>query len=190
MKQTNMTYTKGHGWGIFYFEGISQVPFLGGGSPYFQTKKILILYQHGPLARYVNLRVAHAPGMPGTFSPPPRVSDPDMHHVTCVTHVPWCIPGSLTSGFLWSRWQAKRSRYSQRIRNTQFYVFGTRPIERWLTFHRMCKTVGALEHIPICVEIAKYSPAVASGVYHTPLCHDLTLNICLPIHVYLTSKYL
>ena len=24
---------------------------------------------HGPLARYVKLRVAHAPGMPGTFSP-------------------------------------------------------------------------------------------------------------------------
>ena len=23
------------------------------------------------------------------FSPPPRVSDPDMHHGTCVTHVPW-----------------------------------------------------------------------------------------------------
>ena len=43
---------------------------------------------HGPLARYVKLRVAHAPGMPGTFSPPPRVIDPDMHHGTCVTHVP------------------------------------------------------------------------------------------------------
>ena len=26
---------------------------------------------HGPLTRYVKLRVAHAPGMPGTFSPPP-----------------------------------------------------------------------------------------------------------------------
>ena len=25
----------------------------------------------GPLTRYVKLRVAHAPGMPGTFSPPP-----------------------------------------------------------------------------------------------------------------------
>ena len=25
---------------------------------------------HGPLARYVKFRVAHAPGMPGTFSPP------------------------------------------------------------------------------------------------------------------------
>ena len=33
-------------------------------------------------------RIAHAPGMPGTFSPPPRVSDPDMHHGTCMTHVP------------------------------------------------------------------------------------------------------
>ena len=30
--------------------------------------------------------------MPGTFSPPPRVTDPDMHHGTCVTHVPWCMP--------------------------------------------------------------------------------------------------
>ena len=45
----------------------------------------------------------HAPGMPGTFSPSPQVSDPDMHHGTCVTHVPWCMSGSLTSGFLWNR---------------------------------------------------------------------------------------
>ena len=28
--------------------------------------------------KYVKLRVVHAPGMPGTFSPPPRVSDSDM----------------------------------------------------------------------------------------------------------------
>ena len=46
------------------------------------------LPQHMPLARYEKLRVAHAPGMPGTFSPLPRVSDPDMHQGTCVTHVP------------------------------------------------------------------------------------------------------
>ena len=62
---------------------------------------------HGPLSRYVKLRVAHAPGNSGTFSPSSRVSDPDMHHGTCVTHVPWCMPGSLTSRFLWSRWQGK-----------------------------------------------------------------------------------
>ena len=50
---------------------------------------------------------AHALGMPGIFSPQPQVSDSDMHHGTCVTHVPWCMPGSLTSGFLWSRWRGK-----------------------------------------------------------------------------------
>ena len=50
---------------------------------------------------------AHAPGMPGTFSPPSGTSDPDMHHGTCVTHVPWCMPGSLTSVFLWSQWRGK-----------------------------------------------------------------------------------
>ena len=48
--------------------------------------------------RYAKLRVAHAPGMQGTFSPTPRVSDPDTHHGTWVTHVPWYMPGSLTIG--------------------------------------------------------------------------------------------
>ena len=28
----------------------------------------------------------------------PLVSDPGMHHDTCVTHVSWCMSGSLTSG--------------------------------------------------------------------------------------------
>ena len=59
---------------------------------------------HGPLAKYLKLRVAHVPGMPGTFSPPlisketAKVSDPDMHHGTSVTHVPWCMSGTLTRG--------------------------------------------------------------------------------------------
>ena len=85
-------------------------------------------YIHGALARYVKLWVAHAPGMPGMFSPSPRVSDPGMHHGTCVTHVPWCMPGSLTGGFLWSRWREKRSRHSRCMRNPQFYVSGKRPM--------------------------------------------------------------
>ena len=75
---------------------------------------------HGPLARYVELRVAHAPGMPGTFSLPPQVSEPDMYHGTCVTHRPWCMPESLTSGFLWSRWRGKRPWHSRRMRKPQF----------------------------------------------------------------------
>ena len=72
--------------------------------------------------RMRKLRVVHAPGMPGTFYPPPRVSDTDMHHGTWVTHVPWCIPGSLASGFPWSQWRGKRPRHSRRMRNPQFYV--------------------------------------------------------------------
>ena len=44
------------------------------------------------------IRVAHAPG---TFSPPPRVSVSDMHHGT---YVLWCMTGSVTNDFLWSRW--------------------------------------------------------------------------------------
>ena len=68
--------------------------------------------------------------MPGTFSPPSWISDPGMHHGTCVTHVSWCMPGYLTSGFLWSRWRGKRSRHSQRIRNPQFYASGKRPIAK------------------------------------------------------------
>ena len=31
---------------------------------------------------------AHAPGIPGTFSPSTQVRHPDTHHGTCVTHVP------------------------------------------------------------------------------------------------------
>ena len=86
-------------------------------------------YCHGPFIRYLKLRVAHAPGMPGTFSPPSRISDRDMHHGTCVTHVPWCMPGSLTSCFLWNRWREKPSRHTRRMRNPQFYVSGKRPLK-------------------------------------------------------------
>ena len=46
---------------------------------------------YGPLARYVKLRVALKPGMPGMFSPPPQVSDPDMHYR--MYRVSWCMQG-------------------------------------------------------------------------------------------------
>ena len=72
---------------------------------YHQRPHEIFRCPNGPLARYVKLRLGHPPGMLGTFSPPPRVSDPDMHHGTCVMQVPWCMLGWLTSGFLWSRWR-------------------------------------------------------------------------------------
>ena len=50
------------------------------------------------------------------------------YYGTCVKHVAWCMPVSLTSGFLLSRWQGKRSRHSRRMRNLQFCVSGKRPM--------------------------------------------------------------
>ena len=35
---------------------------------------------------------------PPSISKETAVNDPDMHHGTCVTHVPWCMSGSLTRG--------------------------------------------------------------------------------------------
>ena len=57
----------------------------------------------GPLTRYANLRIVHAPGMPGTF---PRHRLQRKRYLAipaCITagasrHVPWCISGSLTHG--------------------------------------------------------------------------------------------
>ena len=100
---------------------------------------ITVTSWHGPLARYVKLQVAHAPGMPGTFSPPLWVSDPDVHHGTCVTHVTWCI-----SGVLWIRWRGKPSRHSRRMRNAQFYVSGKRSMETLSSLLALCEVVTGL----------------------------------------------
>ena len=119
---------------------------------------LLLSMDHGPLARCVKLRVAHAPGMPGTFSPTPRVSDPDMHHGTCVTHVPWCMPGSLTSGFLWSRWRGKRSRHSRRMRNPQFCISGKRPmLKSFLIEEPFYSTVNSM----VADDLAQYGLMVS-----------------------------
>ena len=82
---------------------------------------------NGLLVRYVKLRVAH---VPRTFSLPPRVCDPGMHHGTSMKHMPCCMLGSLSCGFLWSRCRGKRSRHPRSMRNPQFYVSGKRPMVR------------------------------------------------------------
>ena len=95
---------------------------------------------HGLFTRYVKLQVAHAPGMPGTFSPPPiqrklLVSDPGMHQGTCVTHVPWCMWGIADLG-----WRGKRSRHSRRMRSLQCCVSGKRHIAKAGTIVLCCTT--------------------------------------------------
>ena len=56
------------------------------------VKRDPIVLCHGPLARYVNLRVAHAPGVPGTFLPAttgkrPRHASRHARHARAVMHV-------------------------------------------------------------------------------------------------------
>ena len=65
---------------------------------------------------------------------------------TCVTHMPWCKPGSLTSGILWSRWRRKRSQHSRRMRNPQFCVSGKRPMGGISTKHNRQPNLSHLEH--------------------------------------------
>ena len=89
---------------------------------------LVYVWSHGPLARYVKWQVAHALGMPGTFSPPPRVSDPDMHHGTCVTHLPRYMPGLLTRGFLWSRWRGIRFSAFPAHARPAIFLSGKRPM--------------------------------------------------------------
>ena len=86
------------------------------------------LYTMGLLPDTQKMRVAHTLELPGTVSPPPRVSVPDMHPGTCVTHMPWCMPRLWINGFFWSRWREKRSWHSRRMRIPQFCVFGKRPM--------------------------------------------------------------
>ena len=83
---------------------------------------------HGPLTRCAKLRVAHAPGIPGTFSPSPtsketayersRRASRHVRHARAMMGVKIAHP----------RWRGKSSQYSRGMRNPQFYVSGKRPI--------------------------------------------------------------
>ena len=128
---------------------------------------------HGPLARPIKLPVAYALGTPGTFSPSQRVNDSDMHHDTCVTHLPWCMLGSLNSGFLWSRWQGKRSQHFRRMRNPQFYESGKRPIAIYFR-SIICGTARALSYTLMYIFSSSYFNEAGKnqfGICITPTPH-------------------
>ena len=54
----------------------------------------------------------------------PLVSDPSMHHITCVTK-----PAVMHVGIANPRWWGKRSRHSRRMRDPQYYQSGNRPLD-------------------------------------------------------------
>ena len=89
---------------------------------------IVLNKHHGPLAKCVKLWVAHAPGMPGTFSPSTaskeNVSKRSRHASRHVRHARAVMRVEITN----PRLRGKCSRHSRRMRNPQFYVSGKRTI--------------------------------------------------------------
>ena len=117
---------------------------------------------HEPLAGCVKLRVAHAPGMPGTFFPPPWVFDPSIHHVL------WCMSGTLTSSFVWSRWRGKRSWHSRSMRHPHF-------LRIWQEAHTM--PIGDIlqsinRHVWLEGFVCDY--LAASTVFDSTYCHKFS----------------
>ena len=106
--------------------------------------------------------------MPGTFSLPSRVSDPDMHHGTWATHVPWCMSGSLNSGFPWSRLAGKTFPAFPVHAKLAAFVSGKRPIEKnLLNQTRIQYRPHALSHL--------------SGQSDTGMATKLVTGICVQI---------
>ena len=89
------------------------------------------------------------------------VSDPG------VTHVPWCMPGSLTSGFLWIRWRENFPGIpgACAIRNITCLVRGQRNIQplqicHFVTIYRAIIT-GTIELPSLICRIVKFTATIS-----------------------------
>ena len=81
------------------------------------------------------------------FSHHPGLAIPTL--ITARAWRTWCMPGSLTSGFLWSRWWGKLSRHSGRMCNPEFYVSGKRTIASGNVSHpSLCRLLLLTTTIP------------------------------------------
>ena len=115
-KRKNTIYTVGHWWGICSASGIDAVPIYFGA--FYERLSAFISWYRELLGLVKICRIQHWLTMgllPDTknyglrmrrkcwerflchrLQRKPLVSDPGMHHGTCVTHVPLCMSGSLT----------------------------------------------------------------------------------------------
>ena len=69
-------------------------------------------------------RECREPFFPTNVGKRSRHASRHVRHARAVIHA-----RSLTSGFLWSRWQGKRSPHSRHMRNPKFYVSDKRPMD-------------------------------------------------------------
>ena len=105
------------------------------------------------------------------------VSDTGMYNGTCVTHVSWCMLGSLNRGG-----GKKRSRHSWRMRILQFYVSGKSSILQSLYF-----IVAGLT-TKLRATISKTTHRYRSGI-HTNI--DIVESLLIPegyVHIHNISS--
>ena len=83
-----------------------------------------------PLARYVKLRVVHAPGMPGMPGTPPLVSDPDIEEKITVRIVQIMIQATLLAQ-IGVTLQEQKTRATQNFNMTAIFQYGRRGLN-WI----------------------------------------------------------
>ena len=90
---------------------------------------------YGPLARYVKLRIAHAPEMPGTFSLSPTSNEKTSKRSRHASRHVRDARAVMHVGIANPRWRGKRSQNSRCMRNPQFYVSGKRSMYVMILSH-------------------------------------------------------
>ena len=106
-----------------------------------------------------------------------------------VTHVPWCMPGSLTSDFLWSSWWGKRSRHSRLMHNPQIFVSGRRPIEVTVNSISTKPKQNTIKRKTFCIFFSVYCTCtllaiVIPNIYQVPKYSSITRTTNLAFDVY------
>ena len=104
---------------------------------------------NGPLTRYVKLRLreAHAPGMPGTFFPPPNLKETVSYRSRYASRHVRDARAVMHVGFANPRRRAKRSRHSRRMCNLAIWQearFVNHSFIKYTSQPCFCRAVGNL----------------------------------------------
>ena len=123
-----------------------------------------------------------------------RVSDPRMHHSTCVTHVPWCMSGLLTRGggenvpgipgacapAIWRIWQEAHGKHDQ---ETFVYAFDA-VNQSFVPIKALCPWSSVVT-IPDQRATSKHCLHVTASMKHRTFsqssCTDLVRSTRLPL---------
>ena len=122
---------------------------------------------------------AHAPGMPGMFSTPPRASDPDMHHSTCGTCLDACRDRYLTVSVEVGR-GGKCSRHSGACATRNFTYLVT---DHWL-YGSVSQQIG-FPHWANLITMLTDHRTGPSPIFHEQILLSsriATITVCLITH--------